>query len=70
MLIGLLDTAESNLNKNNMGLFSALSGKIYRFNSINIPIDNGIAARIKELDESSTERILLTMDIKKRKKLF
>lgn len=44
-----------------MGLFSALSGKIYRFNSINIPIDNGIAARIKELDESSTERILLTM---------
>jgi len=61
LLIGLLDTAESNLNKNNMGLFSALSGKIYRFNSINIPIDNGIAARIKELDESSTERILLTM---------
>jgi len=44
-----------------MGLFSALSGKIYHFNSINIPIDNGIAARIKELDESSTERILLTM---------
>lgn len=44
-----------------MGLFSALSGKIYRFNSINIPIDNGIATRIKELDESSTERILLTM---------
>jgi len=44
-----------------MGLFSALSGKIYRFNSINIPIDNGIAARIKELDESSTDRILLTM---------
>ena len=44
-----------------MGLFSALSGKIYRFNSINIPIDNGIAARIKELEESSTERILLTM---------
>lgn len=44
-----------------MGLFSALTGKIYRFNSINIPIDNGIAASIKELDESSTERILLTM---------
>lgn len=44
-----------------MGLFSALSGKIYRFNSINIPIDNGIAARIKGLDESSMERILLTM---------
>ena len=44
-----------------MGLFSALSGKIYRFNSINIPIDNGIAARIKQLDESSTERLLLVM---------
>lgn len=44
-----------------MGLFSALSGKIYRFNSINIPIDNGIAARIKEMDESSIERILLTI---------
>ena len=56
MLIGLLDTAESNIN--NMGLFSALSGKIYRFNSINQPIDNGIAAKIKGL-EDTPERFLL-----------
>lgn len=41
-----------------MGLFSALSGKIYRFNSINIPIDNGIAAKIKGLDDTP-ERFLL-----------
>ena len=56
MLIGLLDTAESKIN--NMGLFSALSGKIYRFNSINQPIDNGIAAKIKGL-EDTPERFLL-----------
>lgn len=41
-----------------MGLFSALSGKIYRFNSINQPIDNGIAAKIKGL-EDTPERFLL-----------
>jgi hypothetical protein len=41
-----------------MGLFSALSGKIYRFNSINIPIDNGIATKIKGLDDTP-ERFLL-----------
>ena len=41
-----------------MGLFSALSGKIYRFNSINQPIDNGIAAKIKGL-EDIPERFLL-----------
>ena len=35
-----------------MGLFSALSGKIYRFNSINQPIDNGIAAKIKGLEDT------------------
>lgn len=56
MLIGSLDTAESKIN--NMGLFSALSGKIYRFNSINQPIDNGIAAKIKGL-EDTPERFLL-----------
>jgi len=56
LLIGLLDTAESKIN--NMGLFSALSGKIYRFNSINQPIDNGIAAKIKGL-EDIPERFLL-----------
>ena len=56
MLIGLLDTAEGKIN--NMGLFSALSGKIYRFNSINQPIDNGIAAKIKGL-EDTPERFLL-----------
>jgi hypothetical protein len=56
LLIGLLDTAESKIN--NMGLFSALSGKIYRFNSINQPIDNGIAAKIKGL-EDTPERFLL-----------
>jgi len=43
-----------------MGLFSALSGKIYRFNSINIPIDNGMAERIKKLDESY-ERLVIIM---------
>ena len=41
-----------------MGLFSALSGKIYRFNSINQPIDNGITAKIKGL-EDTPERFLL-----------
>ena len=41
-----------------MGLFSALSGKIFRFNSINIPIDNGIASSIKAL-EDRPESILL-----------
>lgn len=56
MLIGSLDTAESKIN--NMGLFSALSGKIYRFNSINQPIDNGIATKIKGL-EDTPERFLL-----------
>ena len=56
MLIGSLDTAESKIN--NMGLFSALSGKIYRFNSINQPIDNSIAAKIKGL-EDTPERFLL-----------
>jgi len=35
-----------------MGIFSALSGKIYHFNSINTPIDNELAHRIKELDNS------------------
>src|SRR3989339_319634 len=43
-----------------MGIFSALSGKIYRFNSINIPIDNGIAERMKKLDESY-ERLIIIM---------
>lgn len=41
-----------------MGLFSALSGKTYRFNLINIPVDNGIAQKIKEL-EDTPERFLL-----------
>jgi hypothetical protein len=43
-----------------MGLFDALTGKIWRFNSINIPIDNSIASRIKELDESS-EKLLIVL---------
>lgn len=34
-----------------MGILSALSGKIYHFNSINTPIDNELAHRIKELDD-------------------
>ena len=45
-------------NINNMGLFSALSGKIYRFNSINQHIDNRIAAIIKGLEDTA-ERFLL-----------
>ncbi len=46
-----------------MGLFSALTGKVYRFNSINIPIDNGIATRIKEIDEvaEAAEKLFLAM---------
>ena len=38
-----------------MGLFSALSGKIYRFNSINIPIDNGMFR--KSLDTLTAENL-------------
>lgn len=34
-------------------LFDALTGKIGHFNSINRPIDNGIASRIRELAEDS-----------------
>ncbi len=38
-------------------LFSALTGKIAHFNSINQPIDNGIGAKIRALEESP-EKIL------------
>lgn len=43
-----------------MGIFSALNGKIYRFNSINTPIDNELANRIENLD-NSTEKLILIM---------
>ena len=42
-----------------MGLFSALSGKIYHFNSINTPIDNELAKKIKDLDDSIGKIALL-----------
>jgi len=42
-----------------MGIFSALSGKIRHFNSINTPIDNELAHRIKELDDSIGKIALL-----------
>lgn len=35
-----------------MSIFSALNGNIYHFNSINTPIDNELAYRIKGLDDS------------------
>lgn len=41
-----------------MGLFSALSGKTYHYNSINTPIDNELADRIRELDVSAEKAIL------------
>ncbi|MFA5169127.1 MAG: hypothetical protein WC420_00055 [Candidatus Paceibacterota bacterium] len=47
-----------------MGFLSSLgnmlSGRIYHFNSINAPIDNSIAAKIKRLDDAP-ERFLLIM---------
>ncbi|OGY92618.1 MAG: hypothetical protein A3B31_02360 [Candidatus Komeilibacteria bacterium RIFCSPLOWO2_01_FULL_53_11] len=41
-----------------MGLFNALTGKIYRFNKINMPIYKGINDRISALDDS-TERLIV-----------
>jgi len=41
-----------------MGLFSALSGKIYHFNSINTPIDNELAHRVTELDDNLEKMVL------------
>jgi len=50
-----------------MGILSALSGKIYHFNSINTPIDNDISGRISKLD-NSIEKISLAacFDISQR----
>lgn len=41
-----------------MGIFSALSGKIYHFNSINTPIDNELAYRIRGLDDDAEKLVL------------
>lgn len=41
-----------------MGILSALSGKIYHFNSINTPIDNELAHRVQELDDSLEKLVL------------
>lgn len=40
-------------------LFSALTGKIAHFNSINQPIDNGIGAKIRALEESPEKLLLI-----------
>lgn len=57
LLIGLLDTAES--TQNNMGIFAALKGDIYHFNSNAVPVLNDIFAKLNSLDESEEKEYLL-----------
>jgi len=42
-----------------MGILSALSGKVYHFNTINTPINNDLNSRIKNLEKSIEQIYLL-----------